>query len=392
MNTEQNKPKIIRTAAVPSSLHGLLHGQLAFLNQYYTVIGVASKGPLLQETAKREGIRTKAITIRRNISPIQDLKSLFVLYLFLKREKPLLVHSITPKAGLLSMVAAYFAGVPYRLHTFTGLIFPTQTGLKKKLLIFFDRIICKAATHIYPEGNGVKKDLQNYRITKKPLKIIAYGNVNGINLNHFDPERYTPTEINTIKATLCIPKNHIVFVYVGRLVNDKGINELATAYATLKNKYDNCSLLLVGSAEGETDLLPKKTLALLSTVPNLISVGQQKDIRPFLAVSNLFVFPSYREGFPNVVLEACAMQLPCIVTNINGSNEIITHNVNGTVIPAQNTDALIDAMQSYLQNPELIQKHKEGTRQLIIEKFERSFVWNEILKEYQSIINTQTQE
>ena len=148
--------KIIRTSTVPESLYGLLKGQLKYLSQYFEVVGVSSKGQFLKETSKREEIRTIDVDMERGISPFKDLISLFKLYKVLLKEKPLIIHSITPKAGLLSMLAAKFAGVPIRMHTFTGLIFPTRKGYVQKLLISMDKLLCWAATNIYPEGNGVK--------------------------------------------------------------------------------------------------------------------------------------------------------------------------------------------------------------------------------------------
>ena len=185
-----SKKKLIRVAAIPASLHTLLKGQLRYINDYFEVIGVASKGEELQKLSNEQGIRTIAINIERSISPLKDVVSLFKLYRVFRKEKPFMVHSLTPKAGFLSMTAAYFARVPRRVHTFTGLLFPTRRGFMKQLLLFFDKLICLFATHVYPEGNGVKNDLENYKVTKKSLKVIANGNVNGVDIHHFDPGLY----------------------------------------------------------------------------------------------------------------------------------------------------------------------------------------------------------
>src|SRR5690606_526384 len=160
-----NNQKIIRVSTVPISLNILLKGQLKFLSQHFEVIGISSKGKELDEVKMREGIFTVPIEIKRNISLLQDLKSLFSLYRIFKKEKPSIVHSITPKAGLLSMSAAYFAKVPIRIHTFTGLIFTSKKGLFRQVLLNMDRLTCFFATNVYPEGNGVKLDLIKARIT-----------------------------------------------------------------------------------------------------------------------------------------------------------------------------------------------------------------------------------
>lgn len=384
---EPIKKKLIRTAAVPSSLYVLLNGQLKYLNQHFEVIGVASEGDLLSKTAKREGIRTCSINIERNISPLKDLKAVYQLYKFFKNEKPDIVHSITPKAGLLTMMAGYFAKVPYRMHTFTGLLFPTRKGPMKQILIFFDKLICFFATHLYPEGLGVKKDLENYNITSKPLKVIANGNVNGKDMKYYNPSHFTQKQSLDARYTHGILQNDVVFIYIGRLVNDKGINELVNSFVILVKSNPNCKLLIVGSYDGETDLLPPTTLKIIYTHEQIIYVGAQKDVRPFLALSNIFVFPSYREGFPNVVLEAGAMGLPAIVTDINGSNEIIVHEQNGLIIPSGNQDALLKSMQRLTIDKALVAKMKANARPYITRRYDNKLVWSEQLKEYEEIIS-----
>lgn len=161
--------KIIRTATVAITLNDLLKGQLAYLNQTHEIIAVSGEDHHLQAVRDREGVRTISVPMQRAIRPFQDVVSLYRLYRVFKKEKPAIVHSVSPKAGLLSMVAAYFAGVPIRMHLFTGLIFPTKTGLSHFLLLQMDRILCAFATHIYPEGNGVRSDLIRYGVTKKTV-------------------------------------------------------------------------------------------------------------------------------------------------------------------------------------------------------------------------------
>lgn len=377
--------KIIRTSTIPLSLNILLRGQLKFLNDYFEVIGVSSKGDDLIEVEKREGIKTQAVEMERGISPFKDLISLFKLYKQFKKEKPTIVHSITPKAGLLTMLAGKMAGVPIRMHTFTGLIFPTQTGAMQKLLIKMDQLLCWAATNIYPEGNGVKNDLINFNITSKPLKVLANGNVNGIDLEFFSKTTISTIQQNQLKQELGIEVNDFVFIFVGRLVGDKGINELVEAFLMLKSQ--SSKLLLVGPFETELDALHEKTLHEIATNKNIISFGFQKDVRPYFAVSNALVFPSYREGFPNVVMQAGAMELPSIVSDINGCNEIIIEGENGIIIPVKNSDAILNAMQRLLEDKVFYQQLQQNARPMIQSRYEQQVVWNALLEEYNSLIN-----
>jgi glycosyltransferase involved in cell wall biosynthesis len=377
------KKKLIRTSTVAMSLNILLKDQLAFLNDYYDVVAISGQDIHLENIANRERVKTISVEFKRNISVIHDFISLIKLYKVLKFEKPLIIHSITPKAGLLSMIAAYFAKVPIRIHTFTGLVFPSKTGFLKFLLINLDKILCLFATHIIPEGNGVKNDLLKYKITNKPLKIIANGNVNGINLDYFDPNLYSFQKKVSLKKSLFILDTDFVFIYIGRLVADKGINELIHAFNNLKNK--NVKLLLIGDFEEALDPLFSSTLKLINTNNAIISVGFQDDVRPYFSIANALVFPSYREGFPNVVLQASAMNLPCIVTNINGCNEIIQDGLNGIIIEPKCQNEILKAMNLVLDNPEFLAKLTTNARLSIVSRFSQELVWQELLKNYQSI-------
>ncbi|WP_225876008.1 glycosyltransferase family 4 protein [Flavobacterium kayseriense] len=383
--------KIIRTSTISLSLDFLLKGQLAFLQQQYEVVAVSGEDDHLRTVAKREQVRTVNIPMQRNISPIQDLVSLWQLYVLFIKEKPQIVHSITPKAGLLSMLAAKLAGVPVRMHTFTGLVFPTKKGFLQQLLISMDRLLCSAATNIYPEGLGVKNDLLAYNITNKPLKILANGNVNGIDTAYFTKEQVSNTEQEALRNELGICKNDFVFIFVGRLVGDKGINELVHAFSQLNissSEVENTStngelkLLLVGPLESQLDPLLPETLQTMAKNKNIISVGFQLEVRSYYAIANALVFPSYREGFPNVVLQAGAMGLPSIVTDINGSNEIIVNGKNGLIIPVKDEVAICEAMQKIVEDSNLYTELKRNSREMIVFRYEQQLVWDAIAMEY----------
>src|SRR5690606_18749840 len=207
-----------------------------------------------------------------------------------------------------------------------------------------------------------------YKITSKPLKILANGNVNGIDLEYFSKKNISIDQQNQLKYKLGISDFDFVFVFVGRLVGDKGINELVAAFSKLSvssSGVDNPKLLLVGPFETELDPLLPETLNAIETNANIISVGFQKDVRPYFAISDCLTFPSYREGFPNVVMQAGAMGLPSIVSNINGCNEIIIEGENGTIIPVKNVEAIQIAMQKMSEDIEYYSKLKENARPMI---------------------------
>ena len=375
--------KVVRIATVAFALDVFLKGQLKYLNNYFQVTAVSGEDKHLDNIRKREGVTTKSIKMMPRISIFHDIISLFKLYVYFKKIKPEIVHSITPKAGLLSMIAARFANVPVRIHTFTGLIFPTKSGLMQALLINMDRLLCHCATHVFPEGQGVRNDLITYKITNKPLKILVNGNVNGVDVEFFDPKLFEYKR-NSIRLELGISLDDFVYVFVGRLVGDKGIHEMVAAFEKLleETSLKSLKLLLVGPYEHHLDPLDIKTITAINSNINIINTGFKEDVRPFLAISDVFVFPSYREGFPNAVLQAGAMGLPSIVTNISGCNEIIQNKVNGLLISPKNVQELFFQMKGVLSDEKLYAKLKYNSRVLIIERYRHEFVWKAILNEY----------
>jgi glycosyltransferase involved in cell wall biosynthesis len=380
-------PKLFRITTIPFSLDILLKGQLNFLNQHYEVTAIASDTDkeIWATIAEREKVKCHPVHIERDISLWKDMQSLFRLYCFFKKEQPNIVHANTSKASLLSMLAAKFAGVSHRLYTVTGLRFEAELGLKRKILLMMEKITCWAATKVIPEGQGVKNTLMKNNITKKKLKIIANGNINGIDTQYFSPIHFLEKEKIELKQHLNIASDSFVFCFVGRLVKDKGINELVQAFVELNKRYLYARLLLVGHFERELDPLFPEIEKEIRDNAHIISTGFQEDVRPYLAISDVFVFPSYREGFPNVVMQAGAMDLPCIVTNINGCNEIITDGINGLIISFKNKELLSEKMEKLLTDSVLRNCLKQNAREMITSRYEQKMVWEALLKEYQSL-------
>jgi glycosyltransferase involved in cell wall biosynthesis len=378
----QERLKVIRTSTVSVSLDFLLKGQLRYLQRYFDVIAVSGHDEFLENVADREGIVVKDIKMTRPIDLWSDLVSLWKLYQFFKSEKPVIVHSITPKAGLLSMFAGWLARVPVRIHTFTGLIFPSRTGLMFLLLKNMDRATCFFATKIIPEGEGVKRDLVENHITRKPLSIIRFGNVNGVDIDLFTPHAIPEAQTKQTREIFDIDPNRFTFIFVGRLVRDKGINELVNAFIHVNNRHPNTVLILVGPFEHELDKLEPKTIEFINNNSSIIQTGFQRDVRPFYAISNVLVFPSYREGFPNVPIQAGAMGLPSIVTDINGCNEIIQDGYNGLIIPSKNEIELENAMLRLVEERELLEKLASNSRSSIVSRFNQADIWPLIKQTY----------
>ena len=386
--------KLIRITTVPLSLKVLLKGQLRFMaSNGFDVKGVSSEGKELREVHENEGIAVEAITMSRKITPFQDLKSLWEMWNFLRKEKPQIVHTHTPKAGIIGMLAARLAGVPHRLHTVAGLPLMEATGTKRKILNFVERLTYSSATRVYPNSKGLYDFiLQNNFTQSNKLKIIANGSSNGIDTAFFSPDQVTEIERVTLREKLNIQPDDFVFVFVGRIVSDKGINELIKAFSELQAAENNepagIKLLLVGGLENDLDPLNPETLAEINQNKDIISVGFQQDVRSFFAIADALVFPSYREGFPNVVMQAGAMGLPSIVSDINGCNEIIIEGENGLIIPSKNVEKLKEKMLTLAKDKNLYTKLKGNSRRMIENRYEQSVVWNALLEEYEGLLQS----
>lgn len=376
-----NNKKIIRVVTVSGSLVFYTSTNQTLKDKGYEVILLSSPGPELEEI-QNEDIRTIAVPMERHISLKNDFKSLLQLVKVFCKEKPFIVHSMTPKAGMLCMIAAWIVRVPRRVHTFTGLVWPTATGVKRKILMFTDWITCFCATHVIPEGEGVRNDLQTH-ITKKPMKVLGYGNVMGVDMNRF---RHRP-EID--EAAKTIKKEGIfTFIFVGRIVGDKGMNELMEAFVRLLKVNDKIRLILVGKYEENLDPVKPETLERIQKTPQIEAVGSKfgDNLLTYYVASDSFVFPSYREGFPNTVMEAGAMGLPSIVTDINGSREIIENGKNGLIIPSKDADALYEAMKKMIEDKEAYKRMAENARPMIDSRYEQGFVRSCLLNFYEEIM------
>lgn len=378
--------KLIRVTTVPSSLRSLLRGQHRFMSSHYEVIGIASPGDALSEVKQNEGISTYAVSMTRLITPLKDLVATYKLYKIFKNEKPDIVHTHTPKAGTLGMLAARLAGVPIRIHDVAGLPLLEEKGGKRRLLDAVESATYACATHVLPNSKGLHQIILKNKYTKpEKLQVIGNGSSNGVNTIHYDPNLISEATKSELRAELNIKNNEIVFIYIGRIVKDKGINELIHAFDMLSQAYKNCKLILLGGIANQLDPLMPETESLLHKHPQIHYLGIQREIRPFLGISDALVFPSYREGFPNVVLESSAMGLPCIVSNINGCNEIIEHGVNGLIVPAKEEKALFEAMKDFIEHPEKLKSMAKNARPRIIERYQQSYVWDEMLKFYKNI-------
>jgi glycosyltransferase involved in cell wall biosynthesis len=379
-------PRLLLVATVPETLATILRCQPRYLAKYFQVKLVTSPGDSVVQVVHNEGLEIAQVPMARGISLLRDLISVVRMVRVIRAYRPTIVHSYTPKAGLVCMLAAWLCRVPIRVHTFTGLISPTVIGMKQQLLIWVDRLICACATHIVPEGEGVKKDLQRLHITRKPLHVIGYGNIAGVETTHFSPMAVgVEVAATQLRQALSIQTEDFLFCFVGRLNKDKGLAELIWAFKGLS---PTAHLVLVGGVD-QTAPVDTTTLAAIESHPRVHQLGFLGDIRPALQAADLLVLPSYREGFPNVVLQAGSMGLPVIATNINGCNEVVEPGYNGWLVPPRDTRALEDSMRQAMETPASVRAEmgRQG-RVRIQQRFERKQHWERMVMFYQALLDS----
>jgi glycosyltransferase involved in cell wall biosynthesis len=376
------KLKIIRATTVPLSLDIFCNGLLKSLSEKYEVIAVSSPGPEMKTIAEREGVKTIEVPMVRNISVRHDIVSLWRLICLFHKEKPVMVHSMTPKAGLLCMMAAWLTRVPVRVHTFTGLVFPTSKGLKRTILKLTDSMTCACASHVISEGEGVKNDLLNNGITRKTPRVLGYGNVRGIDIDFYARRPEVMALAKSIKKD-----DVFTFLFVGRIVGDKGINELCHAIDRLSG-ISSVRLLLVGFLEETLDPISLASKAIIENNEAVVLADFKSgdELLAYYAAADCFVMPSYREGFPNTVIEAGAMGLPSIVTDINGSREIIIQGENGVIVPPRDADALYKAMHDMMKDQNGRVRMAGNARQMIVSRYEQGYVRKCLYDYYDEIL------
>lgn len=381
------KIKLIRITTKAVSMRIILRGQLAFMNKYFDVVGITSYDAMhFDKISKSEGIRTKVINFVRDINLFQDISALVKLLFIFLEEKPSIVHTHTPKAGLLGMLASWLTGVPVRLHTVGGMPLVEAKGLKRKLLNFTERLTYKCSHSVYPNSFGLRNIiLENNLCPAHKLKVIANGGTNGIDAEFFSVASFSDPEgeRKKLRDELSIKNDEIVFLFVGRLAAEKGIYELIDVFEELRNQH-RIKLILIGPFEQDYGIISNNYKNKIETNNGILFLGRFDDVRPYYLLSDVFVLPSYREGLPGAVLEAGAMGLPCIVTDINGCNEIIRDGFNGLLVKPKDRTSLKNAMQKLIEDSPLRIKLAGNARKAVISKYERHIIWNALLEEYRT--------
>jgi glycosyltransferase involved in cell wall biosynthesis len=372
---------------VPMSLATLVKGQAKYLSHWYEVKLVTSFSEQNEDISLYEGVELYSVDMTRQITPIQDLKALIKLFKYIKNEKPDIVYTFTPKAGLLGMIASFLARVPIRIHNIVGMPLMEVVGIKKILLKLMEQLTYFFATHLFCNSFGLKKFI-NANLTKQEVKVIGQGSINGVDTEYFQNNK-TTLEQEIIRKKYQIEKDDFAITFVGRIVKDKGIDELIEAFIQLLSEYNNLKLLLVGDYEEHLNPIKKENKVLIDTVDSIITVGFQNDIREFLAISDLFALPSYREGLPNSLIEAGSFGIPLVATNINGCNEIIEHKKTGLIVEMKDVTSLRNGIELLLKDKQLYDSIKLQVRDEMVKKYEQNYFLKELKNEIESILEQQ---
>lgn len=378
-------PRLIRITTVPVSMQVLLKGQLKFMKQHgFDVTMISADGPEVKTVIDQESCPHIAVPFTRMITPLKDLICWIKLFKILRKIKPDIVHTHTPKAGLLGMSAAWFARVPVRMHTIAGLPWIEKKGGFRKLMRFLEKVTATFASGLYPNSRNLEKFLEMEKVGLGKMKVLGQGSSNGIDSNFFSITENLAKEGAALREDNKITKEAWVWVFVGRLVKDKGIGELLDAFQKTHEKFPGDRLWLLGEEEPDLDPLDAHHAALLHTHSAVQCWGFKKDIRPYLAASQVLVFPSHREGFPNVPMQAGSMGCMLLLSDINGCNEIVKHQENGLLVPSKNADALTTSMLYIRQKPAEREVYAEAIRNKIKNDYDQQHVWDLILEEYHS--------
>lgn len=382
------KHKLVRITTIPASMKVLLRGQLSFMQKNgFEVLAVSADGEEVESLKQQENVSHYAVPFTRLISPIQDLKCLIQLTKYLRKVKPDVVHTHTPKAGLLGMWAAFLAGVPVRLHTIAGVPWIETTGFRRWVLKSVEKITALPATQVYPNSHKQHEFLMENGIANKKFKVLEKGSSNGIDTTHFSITPAIASDASRLRVNENVKEDAWIWIFVGRIVKDKGMEEMLYAWNTIQEKYPNDKLWLLGSEEPELDPLSPEATEFMNNSSSVKKWGFLNDIRPYLAAAQVLVFPSYREGFPNVPMQAGAMECALILSDINGCNEIVEDQKSGILVQSKNKEALLSAMLTLRENESKRIEFAKAARQHIAEGFDQQKIWQAILKEYRNFLS-----
>jgi len=377
---------VVHVMTVAMSL-AFLRGQLAFMKRRGLEPHVVTAPGERLAVIAEEGAGIHAVPMTRAITPFRDVMALARLIRIFRRIRPDIVHAHTPKGGLLGMLGAYLAGVPVRVYHMRGLPMMGASGIRRWLLATAERVSCALAHRVICVSQSLAAVATEAGLCH-PAKLVVIGKGSGQGVDasgRFNPDRLPADVRGRTRDWLGIPREATVVGFVGRLVREKGIVELAEAWLTLRERWPSLHLLLVGPFEPH-DPIPADVVDRLKSDPRIHLAGENWDTPPLYSVMDIVAFPSYREGFPNVPLEAAAMGLPVVATRVTGCVDAVVDGETGRLVPVRDAARLAEAIQGYLQDGERRHRHGLEGRQRVLRDFRPEAIWAGIHEIYSELL------
>lgn len=376
---------VVHVTTAPLSLR-FLAGQGSFMRRAgFALHAVSSPGPELGAFGEEERVAVHAVEMTRRMTPLQDLRALWELWRLLRQIRPQIVDGHTPKGGLLAMIAGWLARTPVRVYHLRGLPLLTASGPRRWILRYTEWTSCRLAHRVLAVSNSMRSIAIHERLCDaRRIKVLLGGSGQGVDAaGRFQP--LGEDVRRAVRAEHGIPRDALVIGFVGRLVRDKGVRELAIAWQRLRERHPGLHLLGVGPSEAE-DAVPEKVMASLRSDPRIHFTGWTLDTPRLYAAMDVVALPTYREGFPNVPLEAAAMSLPVVATSVPGCVDAVLDGVTGLLVPPRDAAALADALERYLSSPSLRAAHGEAGRRRVLLEFRREAIWEALADEYRELL------
>jgi len=375
--------KLCIITTIPNTLKAFFGEQLTFLQKNgfdLTVISSpVAKGYEKLGQELPQNVKYEKVQLQRVIKPLDDIKSFFKILFILKKNRFDIVQYATPKAALFGSIASWLVQAPVRLYLMWGLYYVTQSGIKKKIFKFLEKLVCFLSTNIAPDSKGNSRFAVEEGLCKaQKISVVHHGSANGVDTERFHPQKLVATG-KKIRDDLQIPHEATVFGSITAIVGDKGVNEMVSAFIRISGEYNNVYLLIVGQT-AEKDPVSCTTLKSIRNHPRIRNIGWQKEPEKYLAAMDIFVLPTYREGLGVVNIEAGAMQLPVISTDVPGPQESIIDGKTGLLVPARQVEPLVNAMKRMLDDPAFAKQLGIAARQRVQECFEQKKLWKAIVE------------
>ena len=390
MNNVSASPRhlrVCRVVTIPFTFATLLNRQIWHIADAGIDLTLVSSPDAELELFHTVPVRCYPIPMAREPAPLRDLRSLIVLTRFLQRERFDIVHSSTPKAGLLTALAGFLARVPIRIHTFTGQPWMSMRGIVRRLIRAFDFVIGRLDTHLYADSHSQRDFLiAEGLIPADKIRVLGDGSISGVDLQRYDLSRLAGARAER-RAQLGIAATATVIIFLGRVNRDKGIVELVDAFQILCAQHADVHLVLVGPLEPEHDPLPAQTLEKISVDPSIHVVGFQAKPEEYLALADIFCLPSYREGFGSVVIEAGALGLPSVVTRVTGLTDAVVDGETGLIVPPKDVPGLAQALTRLIESPDLRRRMGQAAHQRVIRSFDANKINQLVVDEYLRLAN-----